>query len=119
MEGLNFEEKQLPFNIEAEKSVLGAVLINPQKIANLQMILEMDDFYKRAHQLIYNAMIRLADNNLVIDIVTLANQLDAFDELENAGGNEYLIDISYATPTSENIDYYAKIVKEKATLRGG
>ncbi|WP_428831991.1 replicative DNA helicase [Ignavigranum ruoffiae] len=117
MEGLNFEEKQLPFNIEAEKSVLGAVLINPQKIANLQMILEMDDFYKRAHQLIYNAMVRLADNNLVIDIVTLANQLDAFDELENAGGNEYLIDISYATPTAENIDYYAKIVKEKATLR--
>ena len=117
LEQINLEERKLPFNIDAEKSVLGAVLLDPRKFASIQMILQNEDFYKRSHQLIYNAMQRLSDNNMIIDVITLGNQLDAYDELENAGGNEYLLDISIATPTAENIEYYANIVKEKSTLR--
>lgn len=113
----SIHEKLLPFSIEAEKSVLGAIMIDPNKIGNVQIILDMMDFYKRSHQLIFNAMIKLSDENKMIDIVTLANQLDIYDDLENVGGREYLIEISYFTPTSENIEYYANIVKEKSTLR--
>ena len=113
----SIHEKLLPFSIEAEKSVLGAIMIDPNKIGNVQIILDMMDFYKRSHQLIFNAMIKLSDENKMIDIVTLANQLDIYDDLENVGGREYLIEISYFTPTSENIEFYTNIVKEKSTLR--
>ncbi len=113
----SLQERLLPFSIDAEKSVLGAIMIDPNKIGSVQVELDMTDFYKRSHQLIFNAMVKLSDDNKVIDIVTLANQLDAYDELENAGGRDYLIEISYFTPTSENIEYYANIVKEKSTLR--
>lgn len=117
MENSTYEERKIPFHIDAEKSVLGSILLDPKKIANVQSVLESEDFYKRAHQIIFNAMVRLTDNNLGVDIVTLTSQLDAYDELNNVGGQEYLLDISASTPSAENVDYYINIVKEKSTLR--
>lgn len=110
-------EKSLPFSIEAEKSVIGALLIDSMKMGSVQAILEEDDFYKRSHQIIYDAMNKVFDKNGVIDPVTLMNQLDSYDELENIGGQDYILDLASYTPTSANIEQYALIVKEKSTLR--
>lgn len=110
-------EKSLPFSIEAEKSVIGALLIDSMKMGSVQAILEEDDFYKRSHQIIYDAMNKVFDKNGVIDPVTLMNQLDSYDELENIGGQDYILDLASYTPTSANIEQYAIIVKEKSTLR--
>lgn len=110
-------EKSLPFSIEAEKSVIGALLIDSMKMGSVQAILEEDDFYKRSHQIIYDAMNKVFDKNGVIDPVTLMNQLDSYDELGNIGGQDYILDLASYTPTSANIEQYAIIVKEKSTLR--
>lgn len=114
---VNHLEKSLPFSIEAEKSVIGALLIDSMKMGSVQAILEEDDFYKRSHQIIYDAMNKVFDKNGVIDPVTLMNQLDSYDELENIGGQDYILDLASYTPTSANIEQYAIIVKEKSTLR--
>lgn len=110
-------DKVLPYSIEAEKSVLGALLLDPIKMGIVQTILVEDDFYKRSHHLIYDAMVKVFDKTGVIDLVTLINQLDSYDELENAGGRDYLVDIASHTPTTVNIEQYARIVKDKSTLR--
>lgn len=109
--------KQLPYNIEAEKSVLGSILIDPSKFGSIEIMLDADDFYKKSHQLIYNAMLVLSQNNHIIDVVTLADQLAAYDELENVGGHDQILELSYITPSSEHIEYYANIVKTKSVLR--
>lgn len=114
---VNQLEKALPFSIEAEKSVIGALLIDSMKMGSVQAILQEDDFYKRSHQLIYDAMNKVFDKNGIIDPVTLINQLDSYDELENIGGQDYILDLASYTPTSANIEQYASIVKEKSTLR--
>ncbi|MGO4928286.1 replicative DNA helicase [Fundicoccus sp. Sow4_D5] len=114
---VNQLEKALPFSIEAEKSVIGALLIDSMKMGSVQAILQEDDFYKRSHQTIYDAMNKVFDKNGIIDPVTLINQLDSYDELENIGGQDYILDLASYTPTSANIEQYALIVKEKSTLR--
>lgn len=114
---VNQLEKALPLSIEAEKSVIGALLIDSMKMGSVQAILQEDDFYKRSHQLIYDAMNKVFDKNGIIDPVTLINQLDSYDELENIGGQDYILDLASYTPTSVNIEQYASIVKEKSTLR--
>ncbi len=114
---VNQLEKALPFSIEAEKSVIGALLIDSMKMGSVQAILTEDDFYKRSHQVVYDAMNKVFDKNGIIDPVTLINQLDSYDELENIGGQDYILDLASYTPTSANIEQYASIVKEKSTLR--
>lgn len=114
---VNQLEKALPFSIEAEKSVIGALLIDSMKMGSVQAILQEDDFYKRSHQVVYDAMNKVFDKNGIIDPVTLINQLDSYDELENIGGQDYILDLASYTPTSANIEQYALIVKEKSTLR--
>lgn len=110
-------DQTVPYSIEAEKSVLGALLLDPIKMGTVQSVLVEEDFYKRSHQLIYNAMVRVFDATGIIDLITLINQLDSYDELENAGGRDYLADLATHTPTSVNIEHYAKIVKDKSILR--
>ena len=92
-------EQALPFSIEAEKSVIGALLIDSMKMGSVQSILQDDDFYKKSHQVIFDAMNKVFDKNGVIDPVTLINQLDSYDELENVGGQDYIIDLASYTPT--------------------
>ncbi|UUX35500.1 replicative DNA helicase [Fundicoccus culcitae] len=98
-------------------SVLGSLMIDNSKIATVQSIIVAEDFYKQRHQIIFNAMEKVYDKTGSIDIVQLIYQLDSYDELENVGGDAYLITISNYTPTAHNVEQYARIVKEKATLR--
>ena len=107
-----------PQNIEAEQSVLGAVLIdNNALIAALELIAE-DDFYKESHRRIFSSMSELFDKNEPIDIITLTDQLKRKNTLDAVGGSGYLASLASMVPTSANVRYHSKIVREKAMLRG-
>lgn len=106
-----------PQNIEAEQAVLGAVFVNPDALVEAQEFITADDFYRRAHQIIFQAMVDLNDAGEGIDPITLKNQLEKQNQLENIGGISYLADLAVAVPTAANVSYYAKIVQEKAVLR--
>ena len=91
MTELNLNEQRImPHNIEAERAVLGALFLDPRKIGTVQAIISEDDFYKRSHQLIFNAIDVVFDRNGALDFVMVVNQLEAYDALENAGGASYL-----------------------------
>ncbi|MBG9982470.1 replicative DNA helicase [Aerococcaceae bacterium DSM 111020] len=109
--------KQMPYSEEAEKSVLGALFLDPQKMPTVQGIINETDFYKQRHQYIYQAMDTIYNKNTTIDIITLASQLESYDQLDNVGGREYLVELMTFTPTSVNIEQYAEIIKEKSILR--
>ena len=106
-----------PHNIEAEKSILGGLLLDPVKLASIQPLITEDDFYSVAHQQIFSAMEKIFDRNGTIDTVMLINQLDAYGQLENVGGSETIIDLVSYTPTTANIEQYAQIIREKSILR--
>lgn len=106
-----------PQNIEAEKSVLGSILIDKESIERVIDLLRPDDFYNRQHQLVYGAMMNLLEKNEPIDILTVSNKLEEDKELENAGGPAYLTSLLSFVPTSAHILNYAKIVHRKKILR--
>ena len=107
-----------PQNIEAEQSILGAVLIdNNALIVALELIGE-DDFYKESHRRIFSSMSELFDKNEPIDIITLTDQLKRKNNLDAVGGSGYLASLASMVPTSANVRYHSKIVREKAMLRG-
>lgn len=107
-----------PQNIEAEKSVLGAVLLNNEAALQVAEMLSPSDFYKKVHEQIFDCVMGLVSRNEPADLVTLTNELKAKNELENVGGAAYLASLVEAVPTAANIMHYAKIVKDKAILRG-
>ncbi len=106
-----------PHSIEAEQSVLGSIFLDPVTVVNVLEYLETSDFYRKNHQIIFDAILQLNNRNEAIDVVTIANELDTKNQLENAGGMEYLAELAVAVPTSANVEYYAKIVEEKSILR--
>ncbi len=109
-----------PQNIEAERSVLGAMLLNPDAVGPAVEVLhdEGDDvFYVEAHRILYNAIIALYRRNTPVDAVTLMERLQTDGDLDTAGGASYIAELTGAVPTSANIEYYAKIVLEKALMR--
>ena len=106
-----------PHNHEAEQSVIGAIFLEPQALITASEILMPDDFYRTAHQKIFQTMIRLSDQGKAIDVVTVTEELSAKKELEDVGGLSYLSELANAVPTAANIAHYAKIVEEKALLR--
>jgi replicative DNA helicase len=106
-----------PQNIEAEQSVLGAILLENESIAPVIEILGPDDFYKDAHKKIFRAMRELYEKNEPIDLITLTDQMTRKDQLGEVGGASYLSSIVNQIPTSANIRYHSKIVKEKSVLR--
>ncbi|MBG9977938.1 replicative DNA helicase [Ruoffia tabacinasalis] len=111
-------DRQLPYNIEAEQSVLGALLINPIKVGTVQSIIEEDDFYLRKHRIIFNAMANIFDSpDYELDAITLIDRLTSYGEIENVGGHDYIIELTQTAPTAVNVDHYAKIVKDKSILR--
>jgi replicative DNA helicase len=110
--------KPLPQNVEAEQAVLGAVLIEGNTINQVLEILARDDFYKEAHRKIFDAMVELDKNGNPIDVLTLFNHMKSRGQLlEEVGGSSYLTYLIEVVPSTVNIDYYAKLVKEKAILR--
>src|SRR5260221_13864081 len=99
-----------PNDIEAEKSVLGAVLIDPSAVHLIVEHLKSDYFYSREHQLIYASMITLFEKQQPIDVVTLKNELTHAGVLKQIGGNSYLSDLINTVPTSAYVEHYAQIV---------
>lgn len=106
-----------PNNPEAEKAVLGAVFLNQEAIATAAEFLTPDEFYRRANQTIFQAMLDLSDADEVIDAVSVSDKLKGQNQLEDVGGVPYLLEVVDAVPSAANIEYYAKLVHKKATQR--
>ena len=106
-----------PQNIEAEQSVLGGILIENEAIHKVMEILTPDDFYREAHQKIFNSLLDLSERDEPADLITLTNELRKKDQLDSIGGASYVASLIDSIPTAANIEYYARIVKEKAILR--
>ncbi len=106
-----------PHNNEAEQSVIGAIFLEPQALITAAEVLIPEDFYRVAHQKIFNTMLSLSDKGQPIDVVTVTEELTAKKELEDVGGISYITEISSSVPTAANIMHYAKIVEEKSLLR--
>lgn len=106
-----------PQNIEAEQSVLGGVLIENEAVHKVMEILRAEDFYRDAHRKIYDALMDLAERDEPADLITLTNELRKKEHLDSVGGASYVTSLIDSVVTAANIEYYAKIVKEKAILR--
>ncbi|MBQ1876129.1 MAG: replicative DNA helicase [Selenomonas sp.] len=106
-----------PQNLEAERSVLGAMLIRKEAITEVQEILRADDFYRESHKIVFAAMEELVRRSEAVDLVTLAEELRKEEQLEKVGGMPFITDLANAVPTAANVGFHAKIVKEKADLR--
>ncbi len=111
-------EKIPPQNLEAEASVLGAMLFAPEALSRGLELLRESFFYSEAHRQIFSSMVNLFDRNQAVDLVTVTDELRKRKQLEVIGGASYLAQLTASVPTAANIDYHARIVKEKALLRG-
>ncbi|NQX61796.1 replicative DNA helicase [Paenibacillus qinlingensis] len=112
-----FVDRVPPQNIEAEQAVLGAILINADALITAMERISSDDFYRGAHQRIFEAIVELAEDQEPVDLITLTALLQNKQQLEEIGGVTYLSELANAVPTAANIDYYAAIVEEKSMLR--
>jgi replicative DNA helicase len=106
-----------PQNLEAETSVLGAVLLENEALNRVLEILKEDDFYREAHRRIFSAIIHLYEHSEPVDLITLSEVMKTRGDIDAVGGVEYLNSLVNSVPTAANISYYAKIIKEKAILR--
>ncbi len=106
-----------PQAVELERAVLGALLLNPESLDLIVNKLKPKDFYKRAHQEIYKAILHLYDKADPIDILTVSEHLHKTGQLEQVGGRVALVELSEQVATSSNSEYHAQIVREKAILR--
>ena len=115
---LSVLEKAPPHSLEAERAVLGALLRDPELCDEVVMALrESEDFYHDAHKRIYRHIMKMRSDNSSIDLLLLINHLQAADELDLVGGHAALAEMMDAVPTSTHVVHYARIVREKATLR--
>ncbi len=112
------DPKLPPQNLEAEQCVLGAILLDNVAFAKAAEILTEDNFYRTAHRKIYQAMLELAERGEVVDQITLTDCLRTRGDLESVGGAAYLAELVQVVPTAANVRYHAKIVREKALVRG-
>ena len=106
-----------PHSIEAEQSVLGSMLIDPESWDKVAELVTDNDFYNRSHQIIFRAITRLLNSSQPIDLITVSEELEKHDELEDAGGFAYLGELAKNTPSSANVVSYAQIISERAITR--
>lgn len=107
-----------PQNIEAEQSVLGAILIDHENaLPKVIELIHPHDFYRGAHRAIFDAMLRLFDEGLPVDLVTLTDKLRAMGRLEEAGGQSYIFSLAAQMPTAANVTYHSDIVRDYSHLR--
>ncbi len=111
-------DKLPPQNIEAEQSILGAILIDNDALPRALEIIDIDDFYKQSHRTIFNAMVELFEKSEPIDLITITDCLKRREEIDAVGGVFYLSSLVNMIPTAANIKYHSKIVRERALLRG-
>ena len=110
-------ERTLPHNLEAERSVLGAILFTTTPSTSPRRSSTPRDFFRDAHRRIFDQMVALTERSQPIDLVTLKEELERGGDLEEVGGPAYVASLVDGVPRSTNVEYYAQIVKEKATLR--
>ncbi len=115
--GVARSTKVPPHHLEAEMAVLGGILLDKEALPKALEILSPEDFYKESHRMIFQGLLELFERNEPPDIVTLSNVLRTRNQLEAVGGMEYLTLVADQVPSSANIAYYARIVREKAILR--
>jgi len=113
----NTQEKLPPQNIEAEKSLLGCLMLDPESIFKVADFLQPRDFYQLSHQLIYKAMLELFEKRAPIDILSITSKLKEKNQLEEIGGASYLSSCINSVPTASHLLSYAKIVQQKRILR--
>jgi replicative DNA helicase len=106
-----------PQNVEAERSILGAILLDKDAIIKVADVITHEDFYDSRHGIVYEAMANLFEKRMPIDIVTLSELLENAGKIKQVGGSGYLAEIVNNTPSAANIAYYAQIVRDKAILR--
>lgn len=106
-----------PHSIEAERSVLGGLMLDDNAWDAIASILSAEDFYRGDHRTIFRCMHQLVEQNNPLDIITISESLDEVNELENVGGLAYISDLADGTPTASNVRAYADIVQERATVR--
>ncbi len=106
-----------PHSIEAEQSTLGAMLIERSAVEKVFEILEKEDFYRENHQTLFDVVTTLAERDEPVDLITVQEELKNRDKLDAIGGIAYLTALFDTVPTAANVEYYARIVEEKATLR--
>ena len=107
----------LPHDLVAEQSVLGSVFISPDSIISLADELTPEDFYKPANKIVFKTMLSLFKKGEPIDATTMGSALTNQGNISKIGGITYIVELVNSTPTSKNVEHYAKLVKEKATLR--
>ncbi|TDM02185.1 replicative DNA helicase [Macrococcus carouselicus] len=112
-----YNSLQMPHHMEAEQSVLGAILLDPELLIPTLEKLLPQHFYRRSHQHIFQAMLSLSEKNSEVDIVTLTDQMTKEGTLDESGGPQYLIELSSVVPTTRNIDFYTDIVFHDAVKR--
>ncbi|MDD2766309.1 MAG: replicative DNA helicase [Candidatus Moranbacteria bacterium] len=106
-----------PHNLEAETSVLGSLMLDKDAVIKIADLLKVGDFYKDAHNLIYETMLTLYEEREPIDVLSLANKLEEKSKLEEIGGSNYLASLVNSVPSSSNVVHYAKVVQKKVLLR--
>ena len=110
-------DRPLPHNLEAEKCVLGAILLHNDTFNLAAELIDSRDFFRDAHRRVFDKMVRLSERGDVIDLVTLREELGRSGDLEEVGGPAYIAALVDGVPRSTNVEHYARIVKEKSTLR--
>ena len=111
-------ERPLPQNADAERSVLGAILLDNLQLDTAVAKLKPEDFFQDGHRRIFHQMIELQEQRQAIDLVTLTERMQRIGELEGAGGAAYLASLVDGVPRISNVEHYARIIKEKSILRG-
>ena len=110
-------EKLLPQNIEAEGGVLGSIIIDPEAIVQVADFLFAEDFYRDAHRTIYEVILHLYEEHEPADFITICDELERRNKLEDVGGAGYITSLINQVPTSGNVEYYGRIVERTAILR--
>lgn len=112
-----FADRTPPQNIEAEQAVLGAMFLEQEAVTVAFEVLSAEDFYRAAHQRVFEAILTLFDKGKPIDLVTVTAELVDQNVLDEVGGVSYLAELANSVPTAANVEYYARIVEEKSILR--
>jgi replicative DNA helicase len=113
----NGADRMPPHNIDAERGVLGSILLDPAALDEVRPLLTPDDFFRDIHQILYRRIVELGDRRVPIDTMTLADELERRGELTRIGGDDALVEILESVPHAANARYCAGIVRDKATLR--
>ena len=117
MADVGVAERTLPHNLEAERSVLGAILLHNDAFNLAAEVIDAADFFRDAHRRIFDKMVKLSERGDAIDLVTLKEELSRSGDLDEVGGPAYITALVDGVPRSTNVEHYARIIKEKATLR--